>query len=548
MEVVGHGPEPADAHIGLGRTVLGADIRDVVRRVREGEIELERQRVVDVARERGRDRLERRAVEHRGRLAVRADHRLVVHGSRGMVEVELDVVLAVPDNLHRLPELLRQHRGFRREIRLALAPEAAAEKRHVAGDVLLVDAEGRRHRLLRGLRVLRRGPHLDLAVLVLRHRRRRLHRRVRQHRRRVGGLDHLAALGELGVHVAQVAHHLLRLPHRGDELLLVGFGLERGVGAVVPFDLQCLAAFERRPGVVGNHRHTAERLEHERRLRRRQRDGLAHALHRQRRLVVEALHRAAHDRRMLDRRVHHPLAERVEAERGLAGGDVAQVVDLAFLADEIPVGLVLELEILVLRHRQLRRVGDDRGKRQAAVALGMDEDAVLDGDLGRRHLPARGGRAHEHRAGGGAGAAERVVEVANGPRPVRVLVTVLRVAEPLLDAHGVPVGVELVGRHERQRGADAGAHLGPVRDDVDRPVGLDAEVDARVERGGLGTGADARVLRKRGLGQHLRGEHEGAGRERGAEEVAAADVFDEIHARPPFRRFAAVLMAARMRW
>ena len=69
---------------------------------------------------------------------------LVIHRRRRVVVVEVDVVLARPDHLDRLAELLRQHRRFGRVVRLRFPAEAAAEQRHVAGDVLLVDADARR--------------------------------------------------------------------------------------------------------------------------------------------------------------------------------------------------------------------------------------------------------------------------------------------------------------------------------------------------------------------------------------------------------------------
>ena len=51
--------------------------------------------------------------------------------------------------------------------------------------------------------------------------------------------------------------------------------------------------------------------------------------------------------------------------------------------------------------------------------------------------------------------------------------------------HAAPVGIQLVGGHERQRRADAGAHLRPVRDDEDGAVGFDAEIDAGMQRRAL---------------------------------------------------------------
>ena len=56
---------------------------------------------------------------------------------------------------------------------------------------------------------------------------------------------------------------------------------------------------------------------------------------------------------------------------------------------------------------------------------------------------------------------------------------------------------------------------------------------------------ERRLLREQGRGQDFRGKHEGAGSGDAVQELAAADVFDAAHDRPPF---AAALMAARIRW
>ena len=77
---------------------------------------------------------------------------MALYRGDGVVVVELQVVLARPHDLDGPPDLLREQRRFGDEIRLRLAAEAAAEQRHVADDVALVDAERRGDRLLRRLR------------------------------------------------------------------------------------------------------------------------------------------------------------------------------------------------------------------------------------------------------------------------------------------------------------------------------------------------------------------------------------------------------------
>ena len=74
------------------------------------------------------------------------------------------------------------------------------------------------------------------------------------------------------------------------------------------------------------------------------------------------------------------------------------------------------------------------------------------------------------------------------------MVAVSLVADGLLDLHALPIGVQLIGRDQRQRGPDPGAHFRTVRDDEDRAVGLDAEVYAGVKRGQFGLRVERRSL------------------------------------------------------
>jgi hypothetical protein len=247
--------------------------------------------------------------------------------------------------------LPRQQRGLSAVIRLRLPPETAAEQRDVDFHVLLVDAQGRGHGVLHRLRVLGRRPQDGLVSLHLSDGSRRLHRGVRSHRRVVAGLDGLAALGELRVDVAVVAEYLAGFRDGREQRLLVRLRRERGMRAVVPLDLQGAPAFQDGPGVVANHRDSAERLEAVRRLERVQGDRLLHATDFLRSRVVHRAHCAAEHRRVLDRRVHHAVPEHVEPELRLARDDVFLVVSGRVFADELPGSPVLETQRLAFRHR-----------------------------------------------------------------------------------------------------------------------------------------------------------------------------------------------------
>jgi hypothetical protein len=73
--------------------------------------------------------------------------------------------------------------------------------------------------------------------------------------------DHLVGTLQGGFHVAFLAHHEAGFACGFLELGAVGDRVVFAVGAVVPDDLQGVAALDRRAGVAPDHRNTTERLE-----------------------------------------------------------------------------------------------------------------------------------------------------------------------------------------------------------------------------------------------------------------------------------------------
>jgi hypothetical protein len=246
---------------------------------------------------------------------------------------------------------------------------------------------------------------------------------------------------------------------------------------------------------------------------------------------------------VLDGSVNHPLAEDVEAELRFAGDDVGLVVDRSLLTHELPLVPRLELQRVGLGHGQLAGRGGERSVAQTPIASLMNHLVVPGDALGGGHVPLRRGRADEHHLRGRSCLPEGRVEVTDRAGSVRVLIAVLRVADALLDPDARPVDVQLVGRHHRQRGPDARSHLGSVGDDEHGAVGLDAQIDARPQDGGIRACRSRGRLRPGGVGEHPRRQHERTRREHPADELAPADVFDDAHA----RSFAAVLIAALIR-
>ena len=257
-----------------------------------------------------------------------------MYSAAGRMEViEMHVVLAAPDDLYRLAHLLREQRRFRHVIRLRLASESAAQQRHVALHVFLLDAHRARHGVLHGLRILRAGPGDHLAVFEFGDGGQRFHGGVRQHGRVVGRFERLAALGELRVHVAQLARDAAGLARGIEHGLLVRGRIVSGVLAQIPFDFQFLARLQRGPTVVGDHRRAAQRLETVGRLGQIQHDHLLDALHLFGFGIVAGFQRGAHHRRALDRRIHHARHARVDAENRLARDDRLQIDDGNVFAD-----------------------------------------------------------------------------------------------------------------------------------------------------------------------------------------------------------------------
>ena len=73
--------------------------------------------------------------------------------------------------------------------------------------------------------------------------------------------DHLVGALQGGFHVTLLAHHQAGLPCGCLQFGPVGDRVVFAVGAIVPDDLQGVAALDRRAGVARDHRDAAERLE-----------------------------------------------------------------------------------------------------------------------------------------------------------------------------------------------------------------------------------------------------------------------------------------------
>ncbi len=342
------------------------------------------------------------------------------------------------------------------------------------------------------------------------------------------------------VHIADVTQRLLRRLHGCEELLAERLRIERGVGAVAPRDVERLPALKRGPAVVGNDCRAAKRLEHVRWLGLGEADYVLYAAHFPRRRIVDLSGPAAEHGRACHCRIDHSRHPGVDPERAFTRDEIAEIRDGDGLADERVLRRRLEAQRLGIGHGQRRCGLDELGVRQRSFRGAMDDGVIASRDGLDRYFPARRRGLLEHRPGAGAGDAHRVVEVLHRARAVGVLRAVLGVADRLEDPDARPVGVELFGKHHRQAGADAGSHLGAMRDDRHGAVVVENEVDAGLPGLSARPGSDLKDAGGEGVGH---AQHQRAGAEAVAEERATRE--RGAHACLPAA--SAALMAARIR-
>ena len=199
-------------------------------------------------------------------LARLVDGHLHALDRRRVVERVADIVFARPLQQHRrAAELLRDERRLDHEIPLRLAAKAAAEQRHMHGDILERQLERLGDVLARAIGALNWRPHLRLPVDNAGHRDQRLHRRLHQMLGVVlAGERGLCRLeGRIGVTL--FADDLAGFRRRLRHGLAVGGRVVAGVGTVIPFHLQRIAALnggERRVGDDGDAAELAELARH----------------------------------------------------------------------------------------------------------------------------------------------------------------------------------------------------------------------------------------------------------------------------------------------
>ena len=142
------------------------------------------------------------------------------------------------------------------------------------------------------------------------------------------GLVATRGAGRGGREVSVVADHLAGLARRFLERRLESHRIVAGIRAIVPRDLERLAILHGRPGVAGDDRDAADRIEVGRRRAGLDLHDLLHARHFERLGSVEARYLAAVHGGTRHDGVQHPVEPGVDAVLGLAAHDVAAVDQL----------------------------------------------------------------------------------------------------------------------------------------------------------------------------------------------------------------------------
>ena len=391
------------------------------------------------------------------------------------IHVVLDVFLARPDHLHRPLHLLGNLHGAHRPVELEAAPESATEQMIVDADLLPFQAGDLHDGRLRETRNLRADPDVAAVLGHLHGAVHRLHRRVRQKRLLVDGVDLLRGLRDRCGGIAVMPRHRAGLFRRGGKLSNdVGRG-ELRVRSRIPLRSRGSETLLGRPGMNGDDRDGVV-----------QADDLTDAGHRLRLRFIDRDELSAEGRRNRHDRELHSRRPAVDAELR-AAVDLAGGVETPMRrSDQLEIGRLFERD--VLGHRQLRG-----GIHQLAIAELAAGGAVHDHTLfratgGRVDVPTLSGCTHEHDASRRACATQRDVGAANRRRTAghlhadqRIHVDLV-VGRRVLDRDFVDVDLELFGDQHRNRGIRPLSHLDDGHHERDLAGAIDAQKRVRRER------------------------------------------------------------------
>src|SRR5882762_61903 len=129
-------------------------------------------------------------------------------------------------------------------------------------------------------------------------------------------------------------------------------------------------------------------------------------------------------------------------------------------------------------------------------------------------------------------------------RTVSVLIAVPGIADRLIDFHALPVGLQFVGHHQGQRGANYGAHFRAMRDNPDRSIRFDTYKHIGMKCGIICVGTHiVGLMASQYFGCVICAQDKRSRSSEALEKPTATHIFNRAHR----DSFTAALIAARMR-
>ena len=198
------------------------------------------------------------------------------------------------------------------------------------------------------------------------------------------------------------------------------------------------------------------------------------------------LRRAAFDRRAQHRGVDHVRHLHVDGVKRGAVDLSRNVQARRIFAEDAVVGHFLQRRLVDRRHGR-RHLGEARDLAVAhgAIARRVHHQARLGVQFAERHLPAIGGRLHQHGAHGGGLqphlvpiAADRAAAIGHHHAAENRIAENLRLDRRICGRHPRPVGVHLLGKHHGEPGRGALPHFGDRNGEHDGAVRADGDPGA----------------------------------------------------------------------
>ncbi|MNO87266.1 hypothetical protein D3C76_786850 [compost metagenome] len=259
---VRHRAIPAHPRVDGGLRIFQADVGNRVGHVLEAHTQFSRALMKDIGRKQRGHARRHRAMQPAGGQAILAQDGLEVLQRNSVQIPAVKIVFPRPLHTHRpTRQGPGQNRSLDDVVRLGLATKPAPQQGDIDRDLFNGNPKTLGNGIPRPLGRLNRRPDLAAPIGETGDSDHRLHRCVGQVRHIVSGLKRAIWIRDQVFDLAVFAHHFTGLERGGLQLFAVGDRVVAGVGAVVPFDFQRLAPLDRCPGVAGDHRHSAQRLE-----------------------------------------------------------------------------------------------------------------------------------------------------------------------------------------------------------------------------------------------------------------------------------------------